>query len=95
MPEQLDLTVPIIQPQRLSYLITLMVLDWAAPAIIIRLLGSDNVEVRAEYAGNTALTLLSALNTANLSTASLHKRVLQRLVADGKLPAGAVSGVPQ
>ena len=45
-------------------------------------------------ADKAATTLLRALNTVNLSTTSLQKRVIQRLVTDGKLPAGAVTGAP-
>jgi len=60
----------------------------------------DNVGARIEVnysdedGGLTTATLLAALNTANLSTKSLQKRVLERLIADGKLPPGAVSGTP-
>lgn len=46
------------------------------------------------YDGEAALAMLNALETANLSTNSLHKRVLQKLRNDNRLPAGAVSGVP-
>jgi hypothetical protein len=38
--------------------------------------------------------LITALNKANLSTTSLERRILQRLIADGHL-AGSVTGTPQ
>lgn len=40
-----------------------------------------------------ATTLMLALNKANLSTKSLHRRILERLVADGHI-AGTISGTP-
>ncbi len=46
------------------------------------------------WTGATAVTLLTALNTANLSTASLVKRLLLKMSTDGFIPAGTVSGVP-
>ncbi len=45
------------------------------------------------YEGSIAMTLLLALNTANLTIKSLERRVLERLIADGLL-AGAVTGLP-
>jgi hypothetical protein len=39
--------------------------------------------------------LLASLNTANLTTISLERRITQRCQADGKLGAGTISGTPQ
>ena len=47
------------------------------------------------YIGAEALTLARLMNTADFSIKSLHTRILQKLLADGKIPAGTVSGVPQ
>lgn len=47
-----------------------------------------------QYHGEEAVTFMTALNKANLSTKSLHKRIMERLQADGKLGAGAISGTP-
>ena len=46
------------------------------------------------YGPPTGLTLLRALNKADLSTRSLQQRILDRLVADGVL-VGKVEGNPQ
>jgi len=43
------------------------------------------------YDGAEAKQLMQFLNTANLSTVSLQKRILQKLTTDGQLPAGSVS----
>lgn len=94
MPEQLDLTTPIVAPSRTTYSIKKLLLDWPNQIIEVTVVGSDGIEVRNEYIGATAVALMTILNTSNLSTVSLQKRILQKLVVDGKLPAGNVSGVP-
>lgn len=55
----------------------------------------DGRQVVCAYDGDTAATLVAQLNTLNLSTTSLEKRVTQRCQTDGKLGAGTVSGIPQ
>lgn len=52
--------------------------------------GQGNVVTPAD---NTATTLIVALNTANLSTRSLKRRILERLIQDGHI-AGTASGGP-
>lgn len=46
------------------------------------------------YTGATALTMLNVLNTANLTSNSLVRRVLDRLRTDGYLGDGAFAGSP-
>jgi len=93
MPEQLDLTAPIVAT-RTTYSVTTLVLDFPLAVIRAGLVGSDGITVNVEWTGAAATTLMIALNKANLSTTSLQKRVLQQAVTDGKLPAGTVSGTP-
>lgn len=51
----------------------------------------DGKTYEAQYVGPEAETLMQSLNTANLSTGnSLQKRILNKLTADGKIPAGTV-----
>ena len=95
MPEVLTLTSTIVVPDRTTYRVVRLVLDWAAQVIQVHAVGSDGVDVLHEYRGTEAVSLMTVLNSANLSTSSLHKRVLQKLVTDGKLPAGTVSGTPE
>ena len=95
MAELLTLDTPIVPPTRTTYKVTLLVLDWLAKVIQIRLRGSDGVEVYAEYSGDAATALMTILNSANLSVKSLQRRILEKLAADGKLPAGTVSGTPE
>jgi hypothetical protein len=94
MAETLDLTTPIVPPSRASYTVKRLNLDWPNAAIQIWLIGSDGIEVYAEYIGAQATTLLIAFNKVNLSVKSLQRRVLEQLVTDGKLPAGTVTGAP-
>lgn len=63
--------------------------QWASGAFVP---GGKHLPV--EYSGATATNLMIGLNTANLSTQSLHQRVMARLLADGKIPAGTSSGAP-
>lgn len=52
----------------------------------------DCQTVVARYEGDEARALLNVLNSANLASRSLVRRVLERLQADGHLPAGAIAG---
>ena len=52
-------------------------------------------QIVASYAGAEATTLMRALNTADLSTRSLQRRVVEKLTSDKKIPSGVISGVPQ
>lgn len=47
------------------------------------------------YVGADALVQARLINTGNFTTKSLHTRILEKLLADGKLPAGIISGVPE
>lgn len=95
MAEQLDLTTPIAKPSVAAYTIASLFLDWLGSRIVISIIGSDGTGFVAEYSGAAAVTLMTALNSANLSVKSLYRRILEKLVLDGKLPAGSVSGTPQ
>ena len=89
--EQLDLTTPITNP---AYRVIGLNLDWegATIAVFLRCV-STGLPLTFVYTGETATNLMVTLNKANLSTTSLHKRILQYLVNDGKL-TGTVSGSP-
>jgi hypothetical protein len=49
---------------------------------------------RFEYEGAEARTMISTLNTANLTSNSLRKRIFTKLLNDGKIESGAVVGTP-
>lgn len=92
MAEQLTVTIPPVAAVSKDYRVTRLELDWDQPRIGIKLLGPDG-EIGHAYQGPTALALLVALNKANLSTQSLHRRILTRLVAD-EVIVGTISGAP-
>jgi hypothetical protein len=77
-----------------TYRVVKLDLSLAARQIIIVLVDNRDKFTKYVYEGDTAQLLMNQLNVADLSTQSLHKRILNRLAADGKLPAGSVTGVP-
>lgn len=93
MAEQITLAVPETKPVNTSYRVSRLVLDWDGRQIVVQLRGTNGEDKSHHYNGAVALALMNQLNTANLSTNSLHKRVLQRLTADGVV-SGTLSGTP-
>ena len=91
--EQLDLATPVTTPDLTAWQVSRLDLDWTGARIVITLRGPNREQKRHDYSGAAATTLMTALNKANLTTNSLHKRILNRLVADGVI-AGTISGVP-
>jgi hypothetical protein len=92
--EQLDLTTPVVVPDKTYYRVIKLHLEWDLASIEIVVVGSDAVVQAFGYNGAQAISLMTILNTANLSVKSLQKRVLEKLVADGLLGAGTVTGTP-
>lgn len=86
---------PLLPLSITSYRVVRLGLDWPAQHITVVVLDNQGELTKHAYVGDLAVTLMTQLNTANLSTSSLHKRILERLAADGKLPAGDVTGVPE
>ncbi len=94
MAEQIDLTTPFPDiPGIDSWKVSFLGLDVEQSTISIGLVSNNGKHTSAQYTGAVAVTLLNALNKANLTVKSLQKRILERLLADGKFD-GSVSGVP-
>lgn len=92
--ERVDLSTPIVKPDVTTYEIGSLLLELRPnPRIVVTLVGSDGTGKVHEYTGSEALTMLRALNTAPLNVKSLHRRVMERLIADGVI-GGTISGVP-
>ena len=89
--EQIDITVPETKPSCTYYKVERLMLDWPAKSIHVQLKGTNGEAKSFYYSGDVAETLLFALNKANLSIKSLHRRIIERLVADG-LIAGSITG---
>lgn len=91
--EQLDLTAPITAPSVTTYRVITLTMNWPTGDIGITLADQLGGTQTFAYTGAEGVALMLVLNTANLSVKSLHKRILEKLVADGKL-SGTVSGTP-
>ena len=91
--EKLNLTTPIPASTLTDYQVMRLDLNWAGQVLHVDIISNTGKHLGHEYRGATAVNLMVALNKANLSVKSLHKRVLEQLVADGIL-AGSISGSP-
>lgn len=91
--EQLTLTAAQTYPSTTFWRVSRLLLDWSGARIDIGLLGTNGEQQAISYTGATAITLMTTLNKINLSTQSLHSRIMSRLVADGFL-ASSVTGSP-
>lgn len=87
------LTITSPPPQQTTWRVNEIYLNWDAASIQIGLKGTNGEAKTASYSGATATTFLQQLNKLDMSTTSLHKRIINRLVADGII-AGTVSGSP-
>lgn len=91
MTETLTLTTPVSVT---GYRVIKLALDWPGARIGIVVIDPGGVRTELSYDGAIATTLMNQLNTLDMSLLSLHKRILNRLAADGKLPPGTVTGTP-
>jgi hypothetical protein len=105
MAELVTLTAPVTKPNTTTITIDRVTIDVAAKSILIQWLGNNAEAGSASYPTPailnplgalqpTGAVLLNQLNTLNMSTTSLIKRVLQRLQTDGYLAAGTIAGSP-
>lgn len=91
--EQIDLTTPITKPSVTNYRVNKLDLRWLDKHIRIELFSDTGEVLHHSYDGTEATNLMIFLNKANLSTKSLQKRVLEKLVADGVID-GSITGTP-
>jgi hypothetical protein len=104
MAEELTLSTPETKPAvtNNSYQVIFTTFDWVGQTIVINVRGQNGEMIYTGYGGpmatqaekDEATKLMRTLNTANLSTKSMQKRILEKLVADGKVPSGTVTGTP-
>lgn len=94
MAERLDLTALYHPDPRTAadLSVSKIILDWDGQGLII-VVGKGDVRREFAYNGAQAVTLMTAINKANLTVKSLQRRILEQLVSDGKL-VGTISGAP-
>lgn len=102
--EELVLTDPVVKPEEVTskYKVVSLTLnnDTSVPVpggqpglVTIQLRDNLGGVFNHQYTGQTAIDYIKFINTANFTTKSLHKRILERLSNDGVLP-GTVTGTP-
>ncbi len=106
--ELITLATPVTSPNAVTVKFERLVLDLPAQTVSVQWVIVDAGNL-TRFAGSayyptpppadhpsqpSGATLLSTLNTANMSSTSLIKRAFQRLQADGYIAAGAINGTP-
>ena len=106
--EELVLTDPEVKPEEIKnkYKVVSLLMDHEfvvmvapppAPAVpgLFKVTLKDNLggTLIHQYTGKAATDYIKFINTANFTTKSLHKRILEKLSADGIIP-GTVQGTP-
>jgi hypothetical protein len=89
--EKLTLSAPV---SITDYQVDYISFSWSQATIKIIVLDTTGKATHVTYSGSIATTLMTQLNKVNLSTQSLHSRIIARLQADGHLPAGSITGSP-
>ena len=102
--EELVLTDPVVEPEKVTSKFRVVSLlmnhdtvgstPGSEPGLMVITL-RDNFDkfYTHQYTGQQAIDYIKFINTANFTTKSMHKRILERLSADGVLP-GTVTGAP-
>lgn len=91
--ETLTLTTPL--PAASDFTVDELFISRSKQVIAVDLISANNRTLSHRWNGAVAVTRMTALNKANLSTAgnSLNRRILDFLISDGVL-AGSVAGSP-
>ena len=93
--EDVTLSSPITQPSTTRWRVDEIHLYVSNPNVSVTFLDPDTGKtVTCSASGAAATSLLSTLNTANLSINSLHKRAITWAQGTGCLGAGVVAGSP-
>ena len=96
--ERIDLTAPYDPDTRSTTQLRVneLRLRWgntSAESHIYVELSSGTIHTSFTYIGQDARDQMVLLNKANLTSNSLHKRIINKLISDGKI-SGTVSGTP-
>lgn len=101
--EELELTDPVVKPEEVvtKYKVNGLNMDMEGATSVVGVLGFLTIKLKDNlggylyhtYEGQTAIDYMKFINTANFSTKSLNKRILERLSTEGIIP-GTVVGAP-
>lgn len=93
--EETELISPLIVDPRFTTLLRVhsMLLDYTGKQIVIVVGDGGLIRRTFSYWGDEAISLMNTLNKANLSTNSLHRRIMNKLIADGHID-GTIIGQP-
>lgn len=93
--ERIDLAAPYQPDPRTAsdFRVARLDLNRRAQSVVVELVSADGAISYPPivYDGAEAVALITALNKANLALKSLNTRILEKLVADGKL-VGTIAG---
>ena len=93
--EDLTLTSPIVRSATARWRVEVLLLDRSAPRVSVTFMEPTTGERQiCVVEGAGATTLISNLNTANLTANSLQKRALSWAQGTGCLAAGSIAGTP-
>jgi hypothetical protein len=93
-PSTPDLEVCHLELHRgINYVGPVRQLDKTASYIKIQLVGQNGVGTPFFYTGTEADDLIVGLNKAALNIKDMHTRIMEKLIADGRL-AGTITGSP-
>lgn len=97
MAESLVLDTPEVIPakQTTDYRVVYEMKNLETRIFEVGVRGTNGEYIPARYVGDAAEQIIRQLNKADLSVKSEHKRILERLVADGFLKPGTVQGTPE
>lgn len=103
MAEELVLTDPVVIPEKVTNKYKVVSLTFSLeqltpPAtvpglVLIQLRDNNGESSQYTYTGQQAVDYIKFLNTANFTTKSMQRRILEKLSNDGLLP-GTVVGTP-
>lgn len=94
MTERINFTLPEqAAPGTLTWTPIFLHLNWEQATIKIGFRGDNGEGTSVSYEGIEANSLLTTLDKANLPGKSLRRRVMEKIIADGKL-SGTISGIP-
>jgi hypothetical protein len=94
MAEELTLSDPVTRPSTDDYRVHRLDLNATDGTVSITVVGTVGEMKTFHYSGAQGRNYIKIVNTGNFSVTSLQRRVLERLVTDGFLPAGTVTGTP-